>query len=474
MFPAITILTILFFIKFNTGLISFVIYFVCLTYVFITCIKKRILIVCALIMPLILIYILAGVLNVVLIDYVISGFNLVSGYNEIMYLNTFADFGLYFKLAYLFIVLSLFYLILMLLKQRSLILKNVVILFMFSSTLFVLYKQAFVRADIGHIFEFFIYSSLVLVVIQEFVNEKTKSKVNILFLIIVLVPFCAFYTNTTAAVFRDNLKEKFNKKEYFYGFANTTVTSGNHLVPNNNSLPQYILSKIGQKTIDIFPWNIHLLLENKLNYLPRPVLQSYSSYTKQLENLNFDLYNSDKGPNQVLYDYVSIDGRYPLFDESKVNQVLLNNYHLTDTLYHNGRSMLLLEKNTNAKPIKFILQKEYAMKVGSAIIPEEGVYYEAYLYPTVKNKIISILSYSPEVYIQTASMKGISDFRISKPLLETGFFGNRIINTVADFKSMLLKEEIPKENVAKGYYIKLADEGLFADKIRIKEYKITN
>lgn len=472
--PATAIVSLLFFVKFNTGLISFVLYFACLFYVFITYSKQRIVIVCALVTPLILIYFLAGILNVVLLDYAVSGFNLVSGYNEIMYLNTAPEYGLYFKLAYLFIFISVGYLLVQFVPQRNLIFKNLIVLFLFSVPLFVLYKQAFVRADIGHIFEFFIYSPFLLLASQEFDRQNIKSKLNVLLLPLFFISYFAFYNNTKPEILLTNLKAKFNKKEYFNGFTNTTEFSGNHLTPNTNALPSNLLSKIGQKTIDIFPWNIQLLLENKLNYLPRPILQSYSCYTKQLQNVNFDLYNSDKGPNQVLYDYASIDGRYPLFDEVKVNQVLCNNYQLTDTLYHNGRSMLLLEKKQNAKPIKFVLQKEYAIKVGSALIPEDGVYYEAYLYPTIKNKIISIFSYSPEIYLQLVTSKGALDFRISKPLLETGFFGTQIINSVADFKAMLLKQKPAEESIIKGYYIKPADDRLFSDKIRIKEYKITN
>lgn len=470
--PPIIILIILFFVKFNTGLISFVIYFVCLIYVFINFRNKRIVVVTAFLLVPFFIYILSFILNVTLINYVFTGFNFVTGYNEIMYLNTSAEYGLYFKLAYIFIIISLFYLIIKFCTDRHYLQKKIVVLFMFSSGLFVLYKQAFVRADIGHVFEFFIYSLLIILLSQEFVNKKTKSFTSIVFFALIIIPLFAFYKYSTPAFLQTVFKEKLIKKEYFTGFIKTTSLSGNNLYPNNNALPQNILSKISQKTVDVFPWNIHLILENKLNYLPRPVLQSYISYTKQLENLNFELYNSNKGPNQVLYDYASIDTRYPLFDEAKVNQVLLHNYHLTDTLYHNGRSMLLLEKNQNATPIKFVLQKEYAIKVGSAIIPEKDVYYEAYLYPKLKCKIISTFSYSPEIYIQIVTKKGFSDFRISKPLLETGFFGNNLISSTSDFKSMLLKEKIKEDNLVKGYYFKLANEDLYLDKIRIKEYKI--
>ena len=37
---------------------------------------------------------------------------------------------------------------------------------------------------------------------------------------------------------------------------------------------------------------------------------------------------------------------------------------------------------------------------------------------------------------------------------------------------MLLKEKIKEDNLVKGYYFKLANEDLYLDKIRIKEYKI--
>ena len=75
---------------------------------------------------------------------------------------------------------------------------------------------------------------------------------------------------------------------YCYFCLWTCWRAGFHLFPNNNQLPQSVLNKVGNNTIDSYPWNTQILLENKLNFMPRPIFQSYAAYTTDLEQMNID------------------------------------------------------------------------------------------------------------------------------------------------------------------------------------------
>ncbi|MFM5960370.1 MAG: hypothetical protein ACKOQ2_24990, partial [Dolichospermum sp.] len=56
----------------------------------------------------------------------------------------------------------------------------------------------------------------------------------------------------------------------------------------NIQLPDTIKNLVNCKTIDIIPWEISLVPANQLNWKPRPIFQSYSAYTKTLDNFNFE------------------------------------------------------------------------------------------------------------------------------------------------------------------------------------------
>jgi hypothetical protein len=62
---------------------------------------------------------------------------------------------------------------------------------------------------------------------------------------------------------------------------------------------------------------------------PRPVFQSYAAYTSYLDNLNSRHFLGTNAPEFVLYKPVSIDYRYPLFDEPLTIRALMCNYEVS-------------------------------------------------------------------------------------------------------------------------------------------------
>ncbi|MFM6071696.1 MAG: hypothetical protein ACKPB9_08960, partial [Dolichospermum sp.] len=93
----------------------------------------------------------------------------------------------------------------------------------------------------------------------------------------------------------------------------------------NIQLPDTIKNLVNGKTIDIIPWEISLVPANQLNWKPRPIFQSYSAYTKTLDNFNFE--SMSKSPRDyIFYNFMSIDGRHPFFDEPKTFSYVFCNY----------------------------------------------------------------------------------------------------------------------------------------------------
>ncbi|ODV39233.1 hypothetical protein [Microcystis aeruginosa] len=106
------------------------------------------------------------------------------------------------------------------------------------------------------------------------------------------------------------------------------ITNENLIKLNNQvKLPDSVLEKVQGKTIDIIPWEFSLIPGNQLNWKPRPIIQSYSAYTENLDELNYQ--SLSKSPRDYLiYHFQSIDGRHPFFDEPKAFSYVVCNYQL--------------------------------------------------------------------------------------------------------------------------------------------------
>jgi hypothetical protein len=226
-------------------------------------------------------------------------------------------------------------------------------------------------------------------------------------------------------------------------------------------------------TVDIYPWNAQLLFENKLNFSPRPVFQSYNAYTKVLEEMNFNHYNTkETAPEFVIYEFLAIDQRYPLFDEPKVNLCLLKNYTPVELFDFQERKFILLQKKTDFKPLKLEKIKEYAMMTESPLAPKKEVFYEIGIYNSITGSLVSVVDHAPELILEIKA-NTLSEYRTGKKLLESGLFLEQKISTTENFYSLFFADSLAKMEKVKFYNFKPKSPSLFKDKIKITEYKIT-
>lgn len=465
----ILIVVLLFFIKFNTGLVCFLLFVFSLIYLGFFKLEKITLLLFYLIAPIILIVLFSQILNVSILNYIKVGLEMVSGYNEIMYLRA-EDYEKLHPTSLLLIIITVIFFVYKMYIEKGKLFKNIFVFVLFLSGLFILYKQAFLRADLPHIMEFFKFFPLLVLGLSCFFEFSFKNKINLFLIPIFVIPVYVVANNEPNLFV--SIKDKTSKKGYIDSYSSYTPTSTFKLFPNNNQLPQSVLNKVKDNTIDIFPWNIQLLYENKLNYLPRPVIQSYTAYTPYLEDLNFNHYNSSKAPKFVLFDYKSINATYPLLDESKVHLVLFKNYQLVESFIFQERKLLLLERKSDFKPISLILQNEYALLLNSPLVIKENCFYEVELYNSVNGKIKSFMEYAPEVVLNIkTSNNRLIDFKSSKAQLKTGLFFTHFIESTDDFEKVLKNDSLDATNQIKSFSFKVKDQ-YFKEKIRVKEYKI--
>ncbi len=90
---------------------------------------------------------------------------------------------------------------------------------------------------------------------------------------------------------------------------------------------------IGKSTVDAYPYEISYVMANGFNWSPRPVIQSYISYTPYLDRQNAHFFQTEKAPDYLLWEAPqgnieadSIDTRYVLNDEPLAIFEILGRY----------------------------------------------------------------------------------------------------------------------------------------------------
>ncbi len=122
-------------------------------------------------------------------------------------------------------------------------------------------------------------------------------------------------------------------------FSDTCHKSSLNNVKQKQLSPE-LLKIIGNKTVDVYPWDYSFLAANTLNWQPRPLLHSYASYTRKLDSYNAFHFKSTAAPEFLIWELYagvpeihggtlrSIDGRYLLNDEPDLLLTLLSHYKL--------------------------------------------------------------------------------------------------------------------------------------------------
>lgn len=157
-------------------------------------------------------------------------------------------------------------------------------------------------------------------------------------------------------------------------------------------LPTDLLSRIGEESIDIYPYNNEYAFANKLNYKYRPAFQNYMTLTPELDAMNQAFFESPSRPQFILWTagigcnsaecnpFDAFDGKYALNEDPLTTRSIFCNYHKVATAEGKGGvPLMLLEKNESVRicPETFIKNENL----------EFGKWYDV---PVVKNGLLKL------------------------------------------------------------------------------------
>jgi hypothetical protein len=404
----------------------------------------------------------ARVWNVHLAGYIKGGLELVSGYNDVMYLEE--PYQKEMKFAGALIVCVLVFFVSGKSKKEVFHPENLLYLSVAFIALYVLYKQGFVRRDIQHVREFYGFILFFLIVLLPALTASLQRQQ----VLITLCLFCALFAGKGKDEHFFN-SWRFNKAGYFSGLRNFNDTSGLKIYNGENVFSR-LQAKVGSASIDIYPWNVSFLIENKLHFEPRPVFQSYTAYTEYLQQLNLKKYKNAP-PKFILYDFDAIDNRYPLFDEPLLNCFVAVNYHISDTFTIGNRFNLLFEKKDTVKSLSPSKIFEFSQDLSKEITPAANHLYKIKIRHSLKGGLRSVISHAPSLVLRIKCADGsFRDYRTSAKLLEGGIYGDQLFQGTRDYYGYLQfhRADGNKRIVSFTLIPERADD--FEQKIRVEEF----
>ncbi|HBA86061.1 MAG TPA: hypothetical protein DCZ95_18405 [Verrucomicrobia bacterium] len=405
----------------------------------------------------------AKALNVSVVPYLLNGISVCSGYNDAMMRPIALDQqGL---------VLSLVFLagMILLLLLQTIVSKDRVKIFLGASLagLFYLlsFKNGFLRADSGHIAQFFELTPFIILGVAILASGWTRIVGRsflavVLALSVIYLPESAAYLapakrlEAVRTYVRDLLGEAAHKQQFAANDWKKRV------------FPASVAAAIGTNSYDILGKEISYAFANSAKYRPRPMPYSYLVYNRDLDEMNAQYFTSAHAPEYVELFSQTIDNRFIQWDEPRTKQALLERYEVVQAGYdenfyltaypdvaqavalgilsnayehywHLGRkegrspNICLLKKREAGRRLTCIQDKPQLFKLGEKVsIPatDELVYWHGTVHYTLLGKIRSLLFQPPvlEVSLWDARRNTIT-YRIVRDLLQNGVLVNRYL-----------------------------------------------
>ena len=202
-------------------------------------------------------------------------------------------------------------------------------------------------------------------------------------------------------------------------------------------------------TVDIYTYELAVLLASNNEWNPRPIFQSYSAYTPVLESLNEQHLRGTNAPDWVLIDLLAIDGRFPLLEDGLSWPALLDNYTLTS---FDGQFVLMQRNQGMQARSNFDVIRKRKYKTGMAVglPPADGpLFAEIDIKPTLLGRLLMALYKPPQLNLILRLKNGQTrNYRIVSNMVATGFILSPLVSNTGDFASLAVGNQ-PFQDEAK-------------------------
>ncbi|MEZ4740580.1 MAG: hypothetical protein R2818_14765 [Flavobacteriales bacterium] len=210
---------------------------------------------------------------------------------------------------------------------------------LFALALFAAWKHGITREDVYHARGFYVFLLLFFGILLLAVKRWPASNVMVMGAVMVF----GYLALAPTLLYGDHQVHPFGvNRAYEWTFERDAMKARAEEVSRRNlepeRLPADIATLLKAGTVDVYPWELSYIPANDLHWQPRPVPQSYASYTPWLDARNAEHFTGARAPDRILWHFVddrwggrmaSVDERYLLNDEPRTILAILNNYAWT-------------------------------------------------------------------------------------------------------------------------------------------------
>lgn len=166
--------------------------------------------------------------------------------------------------------------------------------------------------------------------------------------------------------------------------------------------PAGVRETIGDRSVDAVPWDVALLWAMDLEWVPRPAFHSYATYTARLDEMNARALR-DAPPEYVVYRHLAIDGQHPMYANPLTLRTLAGGYdHVSDP----GGGYMLLRRSDDPQEIRLEPLARTTAAFGERIpVPDPGapVYATIHVRYSLRGRVLKTLYKPARIYIQLHS-----------------------------------------------------------------------
>jgi len=200
-------------------------------------------------------------------------------------------------------------------------------------------------------------------------------------------------------------------------------------IRENNPLPPL------RGTVDVLPHNLTSVIAAGLDYRPRPVFQSYVTYTPRLAELNARHFRSTRAPENILFRIDPLDGRFPSFAEGPSWLELLTRYRASEKSA--GQFCLLKKRHVpgtyELRPLSTV-RAQWGKSVPVPSCLNGPIWCTIKVRPTFTGRVMESLYKSPPARIHVSHRNGIQNtYRFIPGMAEEGFLLSPVIESKESF-----------------------------------------
>ncbi len=444
---------LIFYVKVNLSIIVYTLFYGILLYFGLTKTFKIRALISIFILQIGITYLLSFPLNVAILDYLAGSLQIIDAYQDAMAAVIMTKRELLSLIAFEGMIVLVF--LIFIVKFRRHFKSSIILYFFIALAGFLNFKQAHTAISSLNVFGFFLFMPALAVLLYLFTPKETKRFAGWTFATILILQLTATQTlrfyigNHTFEGYKNTANQvSINPFRYFKMAWEHDYEKNFENPPLQ--LPAKIKQKIGNQSVDFVQNDLCYIFFNRLNYNPRPVIQTYQANSTWLARKNGDKYASKTAPEFVFFKLEPFREQNPFWVDGDVNLTLLNHYDLSDTVVVQQDSLLLFQKKkqVNSLIINQLTQKEFSLNEAIEIPKDDLIQLKIDVKYSLWGRLSRLFFQPPYLYCEVTYQNGKKEnFRVIDKILKGGILVNRKVTTHKDLATFYTSRGVDNERI---------------------------